>query len=1092
MFKIRMPLCLLFAGAALLPAQTYTGSIRGRVSDPSGLPVAAANVTVTEVSTNAVRSTATNNVGDYLVGFLQPGDYRIAVTAAGFKEAIQTAQRLQLNQSMTVDITLQVGGITEIVEVSASATQLNYVSPEIGHVVESAAVLNVPLIATNSRGRSPVLLAKLVPGVSSTSWGNINNFSFGGGRPVTNEIMVDGLPTTNPSDQTYTLTPSPDAVQEFKVLTTPFSAEYGHTGGGIMMLTSRGGTNRYHGSAYDYFRNRLLNNRSFFQPAKSTQKYVQNDPGGTLGGPLQIPNLYNGKDKTFFFADFNVTLASNGNLYNQLTPTALEKAGDFSQTFSGGKLMTIYDPATTRRGPDGKTYIRDAFPGNRIPQARFDSAGTQIVKFFPDPNGSYAGGLNYMVQPPQIRQTWQWLGRIDHNFGSNDKVFGRVGGYNPNGEAQQRIPNKANNDTAGGFRDTQVALSHTHVFGPRVVNDFRVGFVQEHNYTIAGSSPSPELGIRNVSLNEFPQVNVQNLNMIPLGSGYSNGDRDRSYVFSEALNLVQGRHSLKIGGDYRRQMWNNYSPGKLSGNYTFSGAFTNLPGTQNSGSGVADLLLGLPSNTAININDYTFRWNINCAGLYLQDDFKVSSKLTLNLGVRWEYNGPYSEANGQYAIFNPNLVNRQTKTPGEVEFASVDTNRNNFSPSVYTNFLPRAGFAYNFAPKWVVRGGYGMYLLPTIGYGGVGQMSQYGVSASFPSLDGVTPRYRLQDGVPAYSYNVDANGRPSIPASLTNPTAGVFMVERRKRSAYNQSWQFGFQHQVGGNWLAEVDYVATRGVKLPGYYQLNQVRPENWGPGNLQPRRPYPQYTGISALLNDGNSMYHSLQAKLEHRWNNGLLVQASYTWSKLIDDIDGPARANGAPYQDVYNLRADRGIGGYDTPHRFVASYVYQVPLGRHGRYLNNLPVLQDVIAGWQFAGITEFQVGLPMQIVQSWTAWGPNYQRPNLVAGADPALPRGDRTIARWFNPDAFTPSPNYTLGYAPRFPLHGPGVNNWDFSLMRDFQLYERLKMQFRAEAYGAMNHPQWGNPGNNLANRNTLGVITSAGGARQIELALRFFF
>jgi hypothetical protein len=1049
-------------------------------------------VTVTETNTNAVRKTLTGQSGDYIVTFLKPGDYRINVVAPGFKAAVENALRLQLNQSMTVDFTLEIGQVTESVEVSAAATQLNYVSPEIGHVVEAEELLNAPLAASNSRGRAPVLLAKLVPGVSSTSYGNINNFSFGGGRPVTNEIMVDGLPTTNPSDQTYTLTPSPDAVQEFKVLTTPFSAEYGHTGGGIMMLTSRSGTNQYHGSAYDYFRNRLLNNRNFFQPAKSTQKYVQNDPGGTFGGPVRIPKVYNGKDKTFFFADFNVTLASNGNLYNQLTPTALEKSGDFSQTFSGGKLMTIYDPATTQLSADGKTYTRSPFAGNRIPTNRIDSSAAQIIKFYPDPNGSFAGGLNFLVQPPQIRETWQWLTRVDHNFSSNDKLFGRIGGYNPNGDAQPRLLNKANNDTSGGFRDTQITLSHTHVFGPTLVNDFRAGFVQEHNYTIASSAPSPELGIKNVSLYDFPQISVANQSMIPLGSGASNGDRDRSYVFSEALNFVKGRHNLKMGGDYRRQMWDTYSPGKLSGSYSFTGAFTNAQGVQGTGSGFADLLLGYPATTAITINDYTFRWNINSAGMYLQDDFKITPKLTLNLGVRWEYNGPYSEANGQYAIFDPNLINRQTGTPGDVQFAKVDTKSNHFSPSVYTNFLPRIGFAYNFASKWVFRGGYGMYLLPTIGYGGVGAASQYGVSATFTSLDGVTPRYRLQDGVPAYSYNVDADGRPRIPASLTNPTVGVFTVEKRERSAYNESWQAGFQRQIGQGWLAELDYVGTHGVKLPSVYQLDQVRPENWGPGNLQARRPFPQYTSVQGLLNDGNAIYHSLQAKLEHRWKDGMLIQAAYTWSKLINDVDASARANGAPYQDVYNLRADRGIGGYDTPQRFVVSYVYQVPFGRHGKYLNSTPIVKEVIDGWQFSGITEFQVGLPVQVTETFTAWGPNTQRPNIVPGADPMLSHGDRTIARWFNTDAFVASPANTLGFAPRFPLHGPGINNWDLALMRDFHLYERLKMQFRAEAYSATNHPQWGNPGTSLSNRNTFGVITSAGGARSIELTMRFFF
>ena len=1090
--KCRLLLAALLAFPLL--SQTFTGSIRGRVSDPSGLPVPNAEISITEVNTNVLTKTLCNDGGDYMVSFLKPGAYRIRVAAAGFKEAVQEGLRLQLNQSMTADLKLELGSVSESVQVSGSATQLNYVSPEIGHVVSEEQLMNVPLVATNSRGRSPVLLAKLLPGVSSTSSNNsnINNFSFGGGRPVTNEIMVDGLPTTNPSDQTYTLTPSPDSVQEFKVLSTPFSSEFGHTGGGIMMLTSKGGTNVYHGSFYDYFRNRLLNNRNVFQTTKSTLKYVQNNPGATFGGPVLIPKLYNGHDKTFFFADFNVTLASNGNLYTQLVPTALEAGGDFSQTLASGKLMTIYDPSTTRLAADGKTYIRDPFTSNRIPTARFDAAGAAIVKYYPAPNGAFSGNLNYSVNPPQIRQTWQWLARLDHNFSSNDRFFGRIGGYNPNAEAQQRIPNKANNDTQGGFRDTQITLSHTHVFGPRVVNDARVGFVQEHNYTYASSSPSPELGIKNVTLSEFPIVSVSNQNMVQLGSSATNGDRDRSYVFSEALNVMMGRHTLKMGGDYRRQMWNNWSPGKLPGSYSFTGTFTNLPGVQGTGSGLADLLLGYPAGTGITINDYTYRMNINCSGAYLQDDFKVTPKLTLNLGVRWEYNGPYSEANGQFASFNPALKNRTTGNLGEVEFAKVDFPGSHFTPNVYTSFLPRVGFAWNFQPRWVLRGGYGMYLLPTIGYGSYGPVSQYAVNASFSSLDGVTPRYQLQNGVPAYSYNVDASGRPNIPASLTSPTSNVTMLERRERPAYNQSWQFGFQRQLGENWLAEVDYVATKGVKLPSLYALNQLAPQNWGTGNRQSLRPFPQYSGVTGLLNDGNSIYHSLQAKLEHRWRNGLLVQFAYTFSKLINDVDGPSRANGATPQDYYNIAAERGVGGYDVPQRFVSSFVYQVPLGRGEKYLSSVPVVKDVLAGWQLSGITEFQVGLPMTVTQSYTSWGPSNQRPNLVSGQSPMLAHGDRTIAKWFNTGAFAASPQYTLGYAPRFALHGPGINNWDLSAMRNFRVFERTTMQLRGEFYNAANHPQYNNPGTNLSNLNSFGIITGARDARIVEVALRIFF
>jgi hypothetical protein len=1070
-------------------AQTYTGSIGGRVTDATGLAIPRTRVTVTEEATNTAAKTETNDSGDYIVSFLKPSSYRVNFSAHGFKEHVESGVLLQLNQSLRVDVVMQVGAVSDRVEVSAAAQQINYVSPEIGHVVGTEQLVNVPLVATNSRGRSPLLLAKLIPGVTSTSFGNINGFSFAGGRPVTNEILVDGLPTTNPSDQTYTLTPSPDSIQEFKVLTTPFSAEYGHTGGGVMMLTSKSGTNEYHGSAYDYFRNRLLNGRAFFQPAKSTQKYVQNDPGGTFGGPVRLPH-YNGKDKTFFFSDFNVTLASTGNLYERRVPTAAEKSGDFSQTTSGGGVVTIYDPSTTQRTPEG-SYTRALFEGNRIPAARFDAVGREMVKFYPDPNGAYSGANNYSVHPPQIRQTWQWIERVDHNFSSNDKMFVRAGGYHPHSDTQPRILNKANNDTAGGWYDTQIALSETHVFGPRVVNDFRLGFVQEHNYTYAGGSAAPELGLKgSVVADSFPIVNVDQ--MIQLGSGASDGDRDRSWVFSDALNFQNGRHTLKMGGDYRRQMYNFYNPGKLSGSYSFGPTFTSLPGQNNSGFGLADLLLGLPSSTSIKIQDYTYRLNINSAGIYLQDDFKVMPRLTINLGLRWEYDGPYSEANGQFASFNPNLRNRTTGNLGEVEFARRNGAPDHFSPNIYHNFLPRIGFAWNFAPKTVFRGGYGIYRLPSIGFSGYGPISQYAVDATFSSLDNnVTPAYQLASGVPPYSYNVDANGLPKVPASLTNPTAGVTALERRARTPYNQNWQVGFQRQIGNSWFAEVDYAASKGAKLPVVLNLNQVRPELWSTTVTIAQRPFPQYASAIALYNDGNSIYHSLQAKLEHRWMNGLLVSMAYTFSKFIDDLDAPARSNRAPVQNVYNLKAERGIGGYDTPHRFVANYVWSVPVGRGGKYLNELPVAKEIIGGWQVAGITEFQVGLPIQVTQRQNNLGgfTDTQRPDQIAPA--GLPRGDRTIYKWFNTSAFVASAPLKAGTAPRFPLHGTGINNWDIALQRNFRIQERLTMQFRGEFYSAFNHPNFNNPTTQVGNP-AYGTISGAGGNRIIEFALRFFF
>jgi hypothetical protein len=1070
-------------------AQTYTGSLGGRVNDPSGLPVPKVQVTVTEEATNTVLKTLTNEAGEFVVSFLKPGAYRVEFNAPGFKRHVESGLELQINQARRVDAALQVGEVNDVVQVSASATQVNYVSPEIGQPVSSDQLINLPQLASNSRGRSPFLLAKLLPGVTTNgnTYTNINGFSFAGGRRVTNEILVDGLPTTNPSDETYTLTPSPDSIQEFKVLTTPFSAEYGHTGGGVMMATSRSGSNSLHGSAYDLFRNRIFNTRDFFAATQSATKYVQNDPGGTIGGPAFVPKVYDGRNKTFFFLDFNVTLASQGGVYSQLVPTALERSGNFSQTFAGGQLVQVFDPSTAHLGSDGKTYVRNPFPGNTIPANQIDPVAAQIVKFYPAPNAS-ANGLNYLVTPPNRNDNWQYLGRVDQNLGSNDRAFFRFGQYSPNSNAAVNILNKANNQTAGGWVDTQAALSETHVFGPTLVSDFRMGWVQEDNYSAATGGPAPELGLKGVTLNSFPTVSVSQ--MIQLGAGASNHDRDRSWVFNQAFTWSHGRHTIKLGGDFRRQMYDVYSPGKLSGSYSFSNTFSaQSPNDTKTGFALADLLLGMPATTSIAFNDYTYRENINSAGAYVQDDFKILPRLTLNLGVRWEFDGPYSEANNQFASFNPQIVNHATGNLGDVQFADRDGAPRHFSPNIYHDFLPRVGFAWNALPNTVVRGGYGVYRLPALGYYSYGPVSQYAVTAAFVSPDNnLTPAFVLANGVPPYSYNVDSRGLPNIPASLSKPSSNVTQLETRDRTPYNQTWQIGIQRQFMGNWVAEVDYVGTKGTKLPIVLPENQLPANLWGVSNTpQSLRAFPQYLNVSRLANDGNSFYNALQTSLQRRWQQGV-ISFAYTWAKVTDDVDGPAGSS--PIQNVYNLRAEHGIASYDVPHRFVGNYVYRLPFGRGSKLLNGVPVVQDVVRGWEISGVTEFQIGLPLAVTQSNGTGGfTGTQRPNQIAAA--ALARGDRTLSQWFNPNAFLVAPAFTSGNEPRFAFYGPGINNWDTSLMRNFSVRERLNLQLRGEFYNTFNHPNFKNPNTTLGNK-LYGQITSDNGARVMEVALRIFF
>jgi hypothetical protein len=1080
---------LRFLGIFLLSlpliAQTFTGSIGGRITDAAGLPVPNVQVSVTEKDTNDSFRTVSSGSGDYLVSFLKPGVYRVAFTVSGFKEETRVDLPLQLNQSFRLDQTMQVGSVNENIEVAAAATQVNYDSPEIAHVVGSEQLENIPEITNPTRGRSPLLLARLVPGVTSTSPNNsnINNFSFGGGRPVTNEILEDGLPTTNPSDNTYTFTPSPDSVDEFKVITTPFSAEFGHTGGGVLLVTSKHGGNEYHGTVYDYFRNRILNARNFFQ-AQNDSRFVQNNPGGTFSGPVILPH-YDGRNKTFFFIDFNETLVAQPAYALTRTPTDLERSGNFSQSDNGAPVL-IYDPKTTVVGAQGN-ITRTLFAGGVIPASRIDPVAARIVSFYPQSNGNFGSGNNYNVSPTEYDNTLQGLIRFDHNFSDNDKMFIRYGRYNPSTQAISYIPNAANYNNANGWWDNQVALSETHIFSPTLVLESRLGFIQEINYENAAGPAVPQLGLQGVPLTAFPYIKTNNF--IRLGGDGANHDRDRSWVLNEALQTQKGSHTLKIGGDYRRQMYNNYSPGLLSGIYNFDQTFTSISSNPNSGFDLADLLLGYPNDTQIQNEDYTYRLNINSAALYLQDDYKVNSKFTLNLGLRWEFDGPYSEANNQFASFNPNIINTQTGTPGSVQFAGRNGAPSHFMPNVYHDFLPRVGYAWNFMKDTVFRGGVAFYRLPNIGYSSIGPLSQYQKTADFQSLDGgATPRYELGNGVPPVPYNVDASGNPLVPASLTNPTSTAYQIDSRTRTPYSISWQFGVQRQFG-SWFAEVDYAANKGVKLPILLQTDQLQPNQFA-ASSQALRPFPQYAGVDSLTLDGNSIYHSLQAKLEHRWKNGLVISAAYTFSKLIDDVDASARANHVGVQNVYDLQAERGVGGYDIPQRFVANYVYSIPLGRGGKFLTETPILRDVISGWQFAGITEFQSGQPLAVSQNNNTHGyTETQRPNAIGNP---VPSNGQTLTQWINTAAFQLAPAYTLGDSPRFPLHGPGLNNTDFALQRNFPFNDRVRLQLRGEFFNAFNHAQFTNPKANLSSPSSFGVITGAQSGRITELVLRLFF
>jgi hypothetical protein len=510
----------------------------------------------------------------------------------------------------------------------------------------------------------------------------------------------------------------------------------------------------------------------------------------------------------------------------------------------------------------------------------------------------------------------------------------------------------------------------------------------------------------------------------------------------------------------------------------------------NTGFGIADLLLGDPATTSISTNNYVYRVSTPYASAYIQDDYKVTTRLTVNLGLRWEFDGPSTELNNQSYSFNPNIVDPTTGRLGGIQYAGIDGAPSHFVPNDYRGFLPRVGFAYSLWKNTVVRGGYGIYELPGIGFIGNGLSSKYTIAATFTSPDGVTPAYQLDQGVPAYSYNVGANGLPNIPSSLTKPASNVTWQQTSTVIPYAQEWQFGLQHQFGHGWMGEANYQGNRGVHLPVDLQVNQIAPTPnccFGVANAQSLRPFPQWLNVTKVSNTGNSNYNALLVKVQHYWKNGLSLIFNYTWSHALDDVDGPARADAVAKQNVYNLRSQYGTAMLDIPQRVTIASVYDLPFGAGGALKTNVGVADQVIGHWQLTGNASFQVGLPYNVTQSNTLGLFNpIQYPNLVGN-----PNGNKSFTQWFNTSAFAIAPQDTLGDAPRASFFGPGLNIWNIAIGRTFPIGEHFNFKLRGEFYNAFNKVLWSGLNTSITSP-AFGSVTAAMDPRVVQFSGRLTF
>jgi hypothetical protein len=937
--------------------------------------------------------------------------------------------------------------------------------------------------------RTSTALIALIPGATIQDvTGSIPVFSVGGGRMRNQQFTLDGGNHGNTVGLAVNQTDQPlpmDAVQEFRVLENNYSAEYGQTQSGVVTEATRSGTNTVHGSLFDYWRNEDLNARSFF--AASTPKFRQNQFGGSVGGPIR-------KDRTHYFVSYERTLQTTGGPMLETAPTAQQRAGDFSATYNAqGHVIPIYDPTTTQT-MNGIT-TRDPFPGNAIPTTRLDAVARNMTAYWPLPDapGSITGASNFLQNSRPTVARDIVVARVDHQFNSSNQLMLRYfianehdanPGVFPNPQADPSA-NKTDQTTHDGL------ANWTHTFRPNLLNEVRFGLVRRDYATYSDSlnqNLATKLGLTGVSGAGFPIVAVtgfQGLGLAP--SRYSSPLLD--YQAQEAVSWFRGKHALKIGLEGRFGIFNDNTDTSSSGSFAFTPLLTALPNVSGTGNALATFLLG-EANAASIVRSDLIRSRAQYWGAYVQDDWRVSSRLTLNLGLRWEGTTPRTEDNNRMNEFNTTAINPVSGTPGVVTFAGqngVPRTAFNFDPY---NFGPRAGFAWHLHEKTVLRGGGGIFYGP-IANAIIGTAAALGFSTNCSiaaTQPGLNDAMVLGSGFP-----ISTCPSPQLTPSFgavplgSAPNTAVTFFERSRPTPISNQFNFNIQRELPNNLLLEVGYLDNLSHHLTAPdLSIDQVPPSLIGPGSAQLRRPFPQFTNVMVINPPlGNSSYHAGIVKLERRFSSGFSLLAHYTFSKYIDDVESFTELGSVgSYMNFYDLKLDRGLSGSDIRHRAVLSAVYDLPLLRNRGWLTGL------FGGWKTGAIATLQSGAAFTVyssVDQTNAFLPGTNRANVVG--DPHSSGG--RLSEWFNTAAFQLPPPYQFGTAGRGILNGPGLFNIDASFIKNFPIRERCRAELRAEFFNFLNHANFGLPGA-MAGTPAFGVISSSGAGRSSQLALRVEF
>jgi carboxypeptidase family protein len=1094
----------------LAAAQIGGGALMGTVVDSARAVVPGAIVTVTALETGVSRTMATGGHGGYAFQGLPPGVYRVHVELGGFRPLTREGVRLATGETVRLDLQLDPGSLAEAITVTADAPLLRAQTSGLGQVIDNRRIVGLPL-----NGRSFISLASLAPGVAmppplAAPFPRIN-----GGRPRTNEYLFDGISVLQPEPGQVAFFPNIDAIQEFKVESNSPPAEFGRFNGGVINLTTKSGTNAPRGSVFELFRHEALNARNFFASTNPIKpRFRRNQFGGVAGGPIR-------RNQTFFFADYQGQRQSIGRTFISTVPTLLQRQGIFTEAI-GGVVRSIYDPATTV--VSGTTVTRAQFAGNTIPAGRIDSVARTLLERYPLPT-SPGTANNYRRLENESVDHNQFSARVDHRFpAGRDQVFARLTRFKEEFLPVTPLPDGSGATTGTlGPQDTgswSFASSYQRTLSSDLLNELRIGETSRRVSRAAAQltgSASASLGLPGIPSDaRFP-------NTIPtfqiggyqhLGSPLNTASEFGTSVtqIADSLTWQKARHSVKMGGDLRWERLNVLQPPSPTGSFTFSNLFTDLPNAANTGSPFASFLLGQVQQFSIDLQEEEIRNRAHFQEYFVQDDWRVSERVTVNAGVRYTLNFPSTEENNQVAVFN--LQTQQLEYMG----------RNGQPRSVRTlhkdNFGPRFGVVGRMTDKTVVRTGYAMVWIEMAG------ITTPFTTPVFPFLQTVTQR-TLDNIVPAFTL---ANG-PSVAPIPQTPNAGlgqgVFSVDRELGSGYVQQWNTSLQHELTSNIAVEVAYVGSKitrvGVPDTNLNQLSvdqlaigaplMARLENPYFGTIprssslgdptipvaQLLKPYPQYTTVSLYRNNvGTTIYHGFLAKVEQRFSRGLSYLVSYTRSKLVDDassvfdasiLTGPV-AN-YPVADTYNRTLERDYSTGDIPHVFVASAVWDIPWGA-GRHSEVPGLLGALVNEWTLTGILTLQSGMPLAITQTTNNngfAGFGTQRPNLIG--DPKLDASERSIDRWFNTAAFAAAPQFTIGSSSRNPVRGPGYRNLDLALARRVPLQGGRSLEVRAEIFNATNTPLFAAP-NTTVGAAAFGTITTAGDPRVVQLGVKFSF